>query len=162
MTLPPSFSFPHTSCPDLPHQWTLSLYRRQIMSFSVCRLSTEKKMHNLRVMFYSADIWRTLSLGHSISDNAEKLFRRGKWGARIYRDFCNKRPGSWTIKGLLLIKENEITQIKEFSAFLCMGRCMSLGSLKSFLFLKNILDLIFTLYWSIADLQCYVTFRYTM
>ena len=36
-------------------------------------------------MFYSADIRRTLSLGHSISDNAEKLFRRGRWGARIHR-----------------------------------------------------------------------------
>ena len=34
---------------------------------------------------------------------------------------------------LLLIKENPISQVKEFSAFLCMGRCKSLGSLKSFL-----------------------------
>ena len=37
------------------------------------------------------------------------------------------------MKRLLLIKENQILQVKEFSAFLCMRRCKSLGSLKSFL-----------------------------
>ena len=31
-------------------------------------------------------------------------------------------------KKLLLIKENWISQVKEFSTFLCMGRCKSLGS----------------------------------
>ena len=36
-------------------------------------------------------------------------------------------------KKLLLIKENHISQVKEFSAFICVGRCKSLGSLKSFL-----------------------------
>ena len=36
-------------------------------------------------------------------------------------------------KRLLLIKENQTSQVKEFSAFLCVGRCKSLGSLKSFL-----------------------------
>ena len=40
---------------------------------------------------------------------------------------------SLAIKRLWLIKENQISQVKEFSAFLCMGRCKSLGSLKSFL-----------------------------
>ena len=34
-------------------------------------------------------------------------------------------------KDLLLINENQVCQVKEFSAFLCMGRCKSLGSLKS-------------------------------
>ena len=37
------------------------------------------------------------------------------------------------IKRLLLIKENQVSQVKEVSAFLCMGRHKSLGSLKSFL-----------------------------
>ena len=39
------------------------------------------------------------------------------------------------IKRFLLIKENWIFQVKEFSAFLCMGRCKSLGPLKSYLWL---------------------------
>ena len=30
----------------------------------------------------------------------------------------------------MLIKENQVSQVKEFSAFLCMGRCKSLGLLK--------------------------------
>ena len=37
------------------------------------------------------------------------------------------------IKRLLLIKENQTSQVNEFSTFLYMGRCKSLGSLKSFL-----------------------------
>jgi len=34
---------------------------------------------------------------------------------------------------LLLIKGNQTFQVREFSAFLCMGRCKSLASWKSFL-----------------------------
>ena len=37
------------------------------------------------------------------------------------------------VKRLLLMKENQIAQVKEFIAFLCMRRCKSLGSLKSVL-----------------------------
>ena len=44
-----------------------------------------------------------------------------------------QRAGSLNIKILLLIRENQISQVKEFSAFLCMERCKSLCSLKSFL-----------------------------
>ena len=33
-------------------------------------------------MFYSADILRASSLGYSISDNTEKLFRRGERGSQ--------------------------------------------------------------------------------
>ena len=87
-------------------------------------------------MFYSADFSEDFKPGHSISDNTEKLLQRGKVGergARIYRSFCSKRPRSRNVKRLLLIKGNQISQVKEFSAFLCMGRCKSLGSLKSYL-----------------------------
>ena len=41
--------------------------------------------------------------------------------------------GSLNIKWLLLIKENQISQAKEFSIFLCVERFKSMGSLKSFL-----------------------------
>ena len=41
--------------------------------------------------------------------------------------------GTGCIKRLSLIRENQICQIKEFSTFLCIGRCKSLGSLRSFL-----------------------------
>ena len=34
---------------------------------------------------------------------------------------------------MLLIKENQVSQVEEVITFLCIGRCESLGSLKSFL-----------------------------
>ena len=53
-------------------------------------------------MFYSVDKSENFSPGHSISDNTEKLFQKGKGvavgvkvgvgvgGDRIYGSFCNK------------------------------------------------------------------------
>ena len=45
-------------------------------------------------MFYSVDKSEDLSQGHSISDNCEKLFQRGKGGGegtRIYRSFWQQK-----------------------------------------------------------------------
>ena len=53
--------------------------------------------------------------------------------ARIFRSFYNKRQVVGNIKKLLLIRENQISQIKEFSTFLCMRTFKSLGLLKLFL-----------------------------
>ena len=44
-----------------------------------------------------------------------------------------QRAGSLNIKRLFLIKGNQISQVKELSAFLCVGRGKGLGSLKSVL-----------------------------
>ena len=41
------------------------------------------------------------------------------------------QEGSLNVKRVLLIKESQITQVQQFSAFLCVGRCKSLGSLKA-------------------------------
>ena len=51
-----------------------------------------------------------------------KLYRRLQQGA-----------SSLNIKRLLLIMKNQISQVKEFSTFLCTKRCKSLGSQKSWL-----------------------------
>lgn len=70
------------------------------MLSSVCILT--KKMHSLKVenYFISADIL-TSSLGHSISDNAERLFQRG-WGGGghqdIWGDFAVKKSNSQNTK----------------------------------------------------------------
>ena len=47
----------------------------------------------------------------------------GERGAKIYRSFSQQTAGSWNIKGLPLIKENHISQVKERRAFLYMWRC---------------------------------------
>ena len=51
----------------------------------------------------------------------------------LQADFLPSAPPGKPIKRLLLIKENKTSQDNEFSDFLCLGRCKSLGSLKSFL-----------------------------
>ena len=50
-----------------------------------------------------------------------------------YIEVCYKGQVVWTSKLFLWIKENQISQLKDCSALLCMGRCKSLGSLESFL-----------------------------
>ena len=79
-------------------------------------------------MFYLVEIFRDSSPGDSISSNSERILR--SLGKKSYRNFATI---SLNVKRLLLIKENQISQVKEFSTFLYMGRCRSLGSLKSFL-----------------------------
>ena len=92
-------------------------------------------MHNLKVKNYV--LFRGLSedirLEESPSDGSEVLFQKGKGETRIYRSFCNKKPGSCNIKRLLLIKENQTSQVKEFCTFPYTERCKSLCSLKSLL-----------------------------
>ena len=50
-----------------------------------------------------------------------------------YIGVLQQRPGSRNMRRLLLTKENQKSQVNEFSTFLRMGRCKSLGSLKSLL-----------------------------
>ena len=93
-----------------------------------------KNIHNLKTeSFVLFGCFRTSSSRESISSNPEKTTpkRRGKGPG--YMELLQQMTGRPNTKRLLLIKENQITQVNEFSTFLCMGRCKSLGSLKSFL-----------------------------
>ena len=94
-------------------------------------LSTEKKkMHNLKVENYvlfggpSEDFKPRIAL----QDCSEEV--RGEAGTI---GVLQQRQGSRNIKRLLLLKENQISQVNEFSPFLRMGKCKNLGSLESFL-----------------------------
>jgi len=64
----------------------------------------------------------------SISSNPERTAPRSKGGDPKYIEVLQPRAGSLNIKLLSLIKENQISQVKEFSAFLYMRRYKSLGS----------------------------------
>ena len=92
--------------------------------FWQCQL--KEKIHNLKVESYSVRSFRTSSLGGSNSNNPERIALRRQGGV------LQQRAGSQNIKSLLVIKENQISQVKEFSALLYMGRCKSLGQIKSF------------------------------
>ena len=84
-------------------------------------------------MSYLVGIFRTLSLGDNISSDPERTAPKRWWEEPDYIEVLPQRTGSLNITRLLLIEENQISQVKEFSAFLCMGRCKSPGSLKPFL-----------------------------
>ena len=96
-----------------------------------------------RVTFYLVGIFRTSSLGGSFSNNPERTPLRMQREEPGYVEvlqqrvgslkFCNKRAGSLNVKRLLLIKGNQMFQVKEVRIFLCMGRRKSLGLLKSVL-----------------------------
>ena len=81
-------------------------------------------------MFYLVEFLRDSSPGNTISSSPERTALRRRGEEPGYRNFATI---SLNVKRLLLIKENQISQVKEFSTFLYMGRCRSLGSLKSFL-----------------------------
>ena len=78
-------------------------------------------------------IFRTSSLGDSFSSDPERrvLRRQGKLSG--YTEICSKGQVVLISKKLLSLKENHISQVKEFRAFLYMGKCKKLGLLKSFL-----------------------------
>ena len=63
----------------------------------------------LRIIFYLADFLRTSSLGSSLSDSSEGLFKE----VREESGFLQQKADSRYIKRLLLIKENQISQVKE-------------------------------------------------
>ena len=81
-------------------------------------------------MYYLVGIFRISSLGESISINPEGTALRRQGEEPDYIKVLQQRAGSLSIKRLLLIKKNQISQVKEFRTFLCMGRFKSLGSLK--------------------------------
>ena len=90
----------------------------------------KKKKCSLEVesSVYLAEIFRTSSPGDSISSSPERAAWRRWVGEPGFIEVLKQRAGSLNVKRLLLIKENQISQVKEFSVFLCMGRCKSLGS----------------------------------
>ena len=51
-----------------------------------------------------------------------------------------QKTGSPNIKRWLLIKENQISQVKEFSSFLCMGWCKSLTEIIPLMYTSAVRD----------------------
>ena len=80
-------------------------------------------------MPYSVGIFRTSDPEDSIPSNPERTAPR-RQGEETYHIETLLRTGSLDFKRLLSVEENQISQVKEISAFLSMGRCKSLGSLK--------------------------------
>lgn len=73
--------------------------------------------YNLTVTFYSVDKTEDLAPLRGCSEEA-----RGR-GSQGIKEFLQQRPGGGNIRRLLLIKEKQTSQVTEFRAFLCLGRC---------------------------------------
>ena len=70
-------------------------------------------------MIYSVGMFRTSSPGDSIS-RSPNIIALWRWGEEPgYIEVLHQRASILNIKRLLLIKEDQIAQVKEFSAFLC-------------------------------------------
>ena len=93
------------------------------------------KTHSLKVKNYMllGRQTKNLSPEFSISDSSERLLQRGMGGVRRHRGFWNKDQVVRIWKKLLLMRENQTSQVGEFCVFLCMERWKSLGWLKSLL-----------------------------
>ena len=73
------------------------------------------------VVFYSAGIFRTSSLGSSTLNNPERTALR-RWREEPgFREVLQQRQDSLNVKRYLLIKENQISQVKKCRAFPSMG-----------------------------------------
>ena len=83
-------------------------------------------------MFYLVGIFRTSSLGGSISSNPERTALRRRGGRPGYIEVLQRRAGSQEHQEIIA-NFGYLVFFKEFSAFLWMGKCKSLGSLNSFL-----------------------------
>ena len=62
---------------------------------------------------------------------SKELGGEGRGGVRLYRSLQYGQV-VWTSKVFLWSRKNQISQVKVFSTLLCMGRCKSVCSLKSF------------------------------
>ena len=92
-------------------------------------LST-KKIHNLKVENYV--LFGGLMENYS-SQIALRNFKRSKEAASMYRSFCWKNKHVVEHQKMTANHKKQTSQVNDFSASLCMGRCKSLGLLKSFL-----------------------------
>ena len=98
--------------------------------------------------------WKRL---HNLKDESSVLFGGQNWGLQHLRSLWDAVPkrhqgelgytgvfatkaSSQNTQRLLWSKENRISQVKEFGALLRMGRCNSLGSLKSVLWCASYLS----------------------
>ena len=137
----------------LPYSWrslelnqakkttTLRVNGISLITFIWWELATEKVepvnlkcSHNLEVesyVLFGGNFYDFRSKWQHLKYPERNVLRRQR-GVKLYRHL-QKGASSLNIKRWLLVKENKISQGKEFSNFLCMGRGKSLGSRKSLL-----------------------------
>ena len=90
----------------------------------MCQLKKIQSQPESREFFYLVGMFRTLSLGDSISVALKRKVLQGRGEFRLYINLQQREQAVRTSKFRY--------RVKEFS-ILCLGRCKPLGSLNSFL-----------------------------
>ena len=111
---------------------TKTLYTNNTISAIYYQLIQYSQSENWELCFTRLK-FLGLQAGRQHFNNPERIALRRQGEEPGYIEALEQKAGNLNIKGLLLIKESQMSQVKEFSAFLCMRRCKSLGSLKPFL-----------------------------
>ena len=100
------------------------------------------------------------SLGNSLSDTYEKVFKNGKRGARKHRSFCWGEKKKHVVKYQNVANyKNQTSQVNDFSVFLYMGRCKRMSALKLFLRYASQLSRGSVLFFSILNSPKGITLR---
>ena len=115
----------------LPAQSLQGLYP-QIQALNSVDLKNNRNLKVESYVLVGGTFW-DFKPGDSISSNPERTAPRRQGEELGCIKVLQERAGSLNIKQLVLIKENQISQVKEFSTFLNRGRCKNLGLLKSVL-----------------------------
>ena len=100
-------------------RWHNTFFGREISS-SVIIVEKNCTVWELQVKFYVGQ--KDCNPGDSISGSSEKLLQRGNEEPG-YIEILQQKTGSLNMKRLLLIKENQIAQVKQFSSVLCVFFC---------------------------------------
>lgn len=89
-------------------------------------------MHNLKVAssVLFGGLTENYDLRDNLSDRFEELLPRSKGGARMYRRLGLGREHVVTHQKMAANHKEQPSRVGDFSAFLCMGKCKDLGSLK--------------------------------
>ena len=104
-------------------RWHNTFFGREISS-SVIIVEKNCTVWELQVKFYVGQ--KDCNPGDSISGSSEKLLQRGNEEPG-YIEILQQKTGSLNMKRLLLIKENQIAQVKQFSSVLCVFFVQSLS-----------------------------------
>ena len=105
--------------------------RQHMIVLCVCQLKNYSQPRSGELCFIQWEFLGPQAWRQHLTGPRENCPEEAKGGARLYRSFETKGRES---EGQIINANyrRRITEVKAFSTFLCMRRCKSLGSLKSF------------------------------
>lgn len=98
-----------------------------------CRLKKTAQHKSWDLCFIQRTFWALQAWEIASQITLRNCPQEARWGASIYKSFCNKNQVVGTSKDTCSLKKNSCLKLMKFSTFLYMGRCKSWGSLKPLL-----------------------------